>query len=106
MTLTLSSDGFRFRILRDELEGLLAGRAVEHRVSAGPQGLSFAIVPLAGQGDLTVERDGHTIRLLAPRTVLERLRDLGRSKEGVSSVKDGVTVCLQVDLKASVRTAA
>ncbi|HRC27553.1 MAG TPA: hypothetical protein PKX87_09010 [Alphaproteobacteria bacterium] len=106
MTLTLSSDGFRFRILPDELEDLLAGRTVEHRVSAGPQGLSFSIVPVAGEEDLKVEREAHTIRLLAPQTVLERLRDLGRSKEGVSSVKDGVTMCLQVDLKSSVRTAA
>jgi hypothetical protein len=44
--------------------------------------------------------------LFVPRTALESLRGLGRSRDGMAVSQGGVRISLQVDIKAQVKRAA
>ena len=52
---------------------------------------------------MRLEMGGNGFSLSVPRNDLEQLRALGRSREGISILHDGVDVSLQLDLKSAAR---
>lgn len=106
MNLRMDDKGVRFRITPEELSSLLAGRDIDCRLCIGRHSFGYRISPDDTSDEMTVEMAVGGFCLHVPRTVLDSLNGMGRSKEGVFAIQDGVTVSLQVDLKLQARKAA
>lgn len=100
MNVRIDESGVRFRIVPDDLTALLAGQRLEQEVAIGTQSIFYEIVP-ADAGEMALTAQNMRFTLVIPRRALEELRDLGRSKKGISVRQGDADVALQVDLKVS-----
>lgn len=101
MNVRMDEEGVRFRITPEDLEILLRGEEIRHQI------VDFycAILPRE-EGGLSLNAASRGLALCVPILDLERLRDMGRSKNGVSVCQDGIEISLQVDLKSQVQRVA
>lgn len=102
MNVRIDEDSIRFRIIPDDLASLLDGKEIEQHV------IGFTCRITSGlpgkEMDLQMAENGFTLSV--SRAILEQLRDMGRSKEGISIQKSDIEISLQVDLKAQSGKAA
>jgi len=105
MNLRLSENSFRFRVTPEDLDILLQGQGVGQKVFLGKESFEYMISPVLA-GEMNLEIESAKFNLSVPHQVLEELRDLGRSKEGVSVVQGDVGISLQLDIKTQKRKAA
>ena len=103
MNLRISENSVRFRITAEDLEILIQGRNIDQRICMGAVCFSYRISPVSSGMDMRLEMGGNGFSLSVPRNDLEQLRALGRSREGISILHDGVDVSLQLDLKSAAR---
>lgn len=106
MNLRISENKFRFRITPEDLDMLLRGRDVDQRVCIGAHCFTYRISPMAPEKHMTLEMAVAGFCLFVPRATLEELRDLGRSKTGVSVMQGAVDIALELDIKTQMRKAA
>jgi len=106
MNVRIDEDSIRFRIIPADLLNLLDGGEIKQRVGIGARYFECRILPVASARDMELELAGQGFTLSVPRAELERLRDLGRSKDGISVKSGGAEISLQVDLKARAYKAA
>jgi hypothetical protein len=106
MNLRLSENSFRFRITPEDLENLLAGQDIDQRMRIGHHCFAYRITPQCAEPEMTLEMAVSGFCLSVPRYTLEVLRDLGKSKSGVSVNQGGVEISLQVDIKTQMKRAA
>lgn len=106
MNLRISENSFRFRITPEDLDALLRGHDVDQRVCLGAHCFTYRISPVSPEQHMTLEMAVAGFCLFVPRATLEELRDLGRSKEGVSIMQGDVDISLQLDIKTQMRKAA
>lgn len=106
MNVRISQNDFRFRITPQDLEMLLLGRDIDERICIGTDCFAYRISPVTRDRKMEMEMAVSGFCLFVPRETLEVLRDLGRSKEGVSVLQDGVTLSLQIDIKTQMKKAA
>lgn len=106
MNLRMDDKEVRFRITPSELDELLSGREVESSLRIGGHRFGYCISPDGGGDDMTLGMAVGGFSLRVPRNALERLQGLGRSKDGISIMQDGITISLQVDIKLQLRKAA
>lgn len=98
ISLRIDEESIRFRITLDDLEALLDGDSILQRVTAGAAFVESAIVPV-WKGDMNLDLHEARFTLSVPHQTLEQLRDLGRSKNGISVQQGEVEISLQIDLK-------
>ena len=106
MNLRIEENGFRFRITDNDLQSLLQGCDINQHVRVGRQGFSYRIAPVSDKKEMVLEMADSGFCLYVPHKSLECLRDLGRSKEGISVRQDETEISLQVDIKKQLRKAA
>ena len=106
MNLKIAENSFRFRITPKELDALLNGQEIDQRVCLGSHCFAYRVSPFALGQDIELEMAVGGFCLYVPRRDLEDLRDLGRSKGGISSRQGGVELALQVDIKEQMKRAA
>lgn len=106
MNLRISENSFRFRITPEELDKLLCGQDVDQRICIGSHCFTYRISPFSLEKDIKLEMAVAGFCLSVPREALEKLRDLGRSKEGLVVRQGGVDIALQLDIKMKMRQAA
>jgi len=106
MNLRISENDFRFRITPQDLDMLLNGRDIDQRVCVGAHCFGYRISPVTREKTMKLEMAVSGFCLFVPRETLEALRDMGRSKEGVSMQQGDVTLSLQLDIKMQMRKAA
>lgn len=106
MNLKISENNFRFRITQEDLDNLLRGQDIDQRVCLGAHCFTYRISPVTLDREMRLEMAIAGFCLFVPRKILEELRDLGRSKNGISIRQGGVEISLQVDLRAQVKKAA
>lgn len=106
MNLRISEDGFRFRITPEDLDILLRGREIDQRVCLGAHCFTYRIAPVTFEKDMKLEMAVAGFCLSVPQAMLEELRDLGRSKEGLSVMQGDVNIALQLDVKTQMCKAA
>jgi hypothetical protein len=104
MNLRLSENDCRFRITPEDLELLLAGNFIEQCIGLEEQGFILRITPSSLEKNMNLRTDNEGFYLSVPQKTLEDLRDLGRSKDGVSVMQSDVKISLQLDLKLQKRT--
>jgi hypothetical protein len=105
MNVRIDEKSVRFRIAPDELKALLRGDSVSHFLKVGAGQLSYSVLPVR-DGAMTLQVMQSALILSAPLADIERLQNLGRSKEGLVVQQDELNVSLQVDLKMQKRDAA
>lgn len=106
MNLKISENSFRFRITPEDLDNLLRGQDVDQRVCIGAHCFTYRISPVAPDKEMRLTMAVAGFCLSVPRETLERLRDLGRSKSGISVRQGVVDISLQIDIKTQMRRAA
>lgn len=106
MNLRISENNFRFRITPEDLETLLAGREIDQRICLGAHCFTYRIAPVTHEAGMALEMAVGGFCLSVPRGMLTELRDLGRSKEGLSAIQGDVGISLQLDIKTQMRKAA
>ncbi|QQG37303.1 MAG: hypothetical protein HYS17_05960 [Micavibrio aeruginosavorus] len=106
MNLRIAENNFRFRITPQDLERLLRGQDVDQRVCLGAHCFTYRIAP-ERQGDrIKLEMAVGGFCLSVPQSRLMELRDMGRSKEGLTVMQGDVEISLQMDIKTQMRKAA
>lgn len=106
MNLRISENDFRFRITPQDLDMLLNGRDIDQRICLGAHCFGYRISPVTREREMKLEMAVSGFCLLVPRETLEDLRDLGRSKEGISARQGDVAISLQIDIKTQMKKAA
>ncbi len=106
MNLRISENNFRFRITPDDLEALLTGREIDQRICLGAHCFTYRITPVTHEAGMVLEMAVGGFCLSVPQGLLMELRDLGRSKEGLSAIQGDVGLSLQLDVKTQMRKAA
>lgn len=106
MNLRISEEGFRFRVTSEDLSTLLHGREIDQSVCLGAHCFAYRITPVTFEKDMKLEMAIAGFCLYVPQTMLEELRDLGRSKKGLSVMQGDVNIALQLDIKTQMRKSA
>lgn len=112
MNVRITEESVTFKITEEELNILSTGQSIEKTVPIG--GNDFAMVidpdPTEYFADfekaplkLILDRDESCLMLCTSKDQIQRLVDMGRSKEGLRAHVKGLDVFLQVDLKADSR---
>jgi hypothetical protein len=106
MNLHIENKNFGFRITGEELKALLQGHDVEQSICIGNHCFGYRITSARTDSEISLEMAVGGFCLYVPRTVLEQLRDLGRSEHGLTITQGGVDVNLKVGSEISMRRAA
>lgn len=97
-SIRIDKESIRFRISPVELEKLLEGVCIPQSLMTGESIIEYSITPTS-EGKMKLGTREMKLSLVVPRQDLEYLRDMGRSKKGVSVKQGDAEVSLQVDLK-------
>lgn len=112
MNVKITEKSVTFKITEEEMNDLLAGHTLEKKIPIGQSTFSMRIDPNAGdrfedlkEAPLKLVLDGaeSCLMLCVTPEEIQKLSDMGRSREGLSVHADGLDVYLQVDLKADSR---
>lgn len=103
MNLRIAENSFRFRITPVDIDMLLRGQDVDQRICIGAHCFTYRISPVASEKHMTLEMAAAGFCLFVPKATLADLRDLGRSKEGISVKQGDVEISLQLDIKTQMK---
>ncbi len=109
MKVRIEEQDLRFKISEEELNTLLSGQSLSVKIGLAGNPLVVTIDP-QGSGDalepklVLDDEEAHLNLLVSPASVQE-LSDMGRSRDGLQQEIDGLSVSLQVDLRADSRKA-
>lgn len=106
MNLKISENSFRFRITPEDLDTLSSGHDIGQRICVGVNCFACRISPVSVGKEMNLEIVGTGFCLSVPHETLKSLRDMGRSKDGISIRQDGLIISLQVDLKTQMKKVA
>ncbi len=107
MNLKIAENSVTFKITEEELKLLLSGRSLETIVPIA--GNDFAMVIQPSKKDieapliLILDRDESCLQLTTTNAQLQKLMDIGKNREGLSSMLNSLRVSLQVDVRADSR---
>lgn len=112
MNIKITEKSVTFKITEEELNVLSAGQTLEKSVSIC--GNDFAMVIDPNPSDyferfenttlkLILDKDESCLMLCTSKAQIQKLVNMGRSKEGLCAHVDDLDVFLQVDLKADSR---
>lgn len=104
-SIRIDKDSIRFRISPVELEKLLEGESLPQYLMTGGRNIEYSISPTQ-EGKMQLDTHEMKLSLLVPQRDIESLRDMGRSKKGISIRQGSAEVSLQVDLKMQKRDIA
>ncbi len=107
MNVRLKNQNIRFKITQEELEKLLIGDCLHIDLNLLGKNL-IALINPKGLSDimeskLAVDERDIYISLIVPPDHVQKLADMGRSKEGLQQKIGNLTITLQVDLKSDKR---
>lgn len=106
MKLGIGKNSLRFRISAEDFERLICGEKLATALHLGGGDFYTSILPVEGEGRMQAAFADNGISLSVSQGVLSALRDLGRSKEGVSVKQGDTVISLQIDLKTVPRQQA
>ncbi len=110
MNLKIENNGLRFRITESELQTLLTGQALEEITDITGKKLIVMIDPVSSNSEMEAAMMNNTddtfIRMTISPEQLQMLEQKGRSKEGLESRRNELTISLQVDVRSQKRQAA
>ena len=106
MNLRMDGRSFRFRISPEELGRLLVGRDLDESVCIDIHRFGYRIIPAGDAPEMRLAMADGGFCLYVPGPMLEELRGMGRSKEGLKIMQDGIELALQVDIKTQARKVA
>lgn len=113
MNVKISEDSVTFKISEEELKILLSGCALEKKMMLGRGSFVVVIDPEpepffedAAEHPLKLIHDKFEtcLMLCTSRENIQKLFDMGKSRDGLSCHVDGVDVFLQVDVRGDNRT--
>ncbi len=109
MKIRIEEQDIRFKISEDELNTLISGHCLHIKTSFLEQTLITTINP-QGVGKemepkLVLDKREVYLNLLVPSARIQELSDIGKSRSGLQQKIDGLSVSLQVDLRADSRKA-
>lgn len=107
MNVRLENQNIRFKITGEELEKLLRGDCLHIDLNLLDKNL-IALINPKGLADvmeakLAVDEEDIYLSLLVPPDYIQKLANMGRSKEGLQQEIGKLTITLQVDLKSDKR---
>lgn len=112
MNIKITEKSVTFKITEAELNILSTGHALEKAVPIGGNDFAMVIDPDPSEYfenfadaplKLILDKDESCLMLCTSKEQIQKLIDMGRSKEGLAAHVDGLDVFLQVDLKADSR---
>lgn len=112
MNVKITEKSVTFKITEEEMAQLLSGHALMQKVSIGRSNFSMKIDPNTGdlfeefkEASLKVifDQANSCLMLCTTRTEIQKLSDMGRSRDGLSARTGGLNIHLQVDLRADSR---
>ena len=103
MNIRIQQQDLKFKITQTELEELLAGQSVQSSVSFPERDFSVCITPVDAANDIAVSAADDGIVFQTPQSVLQKLQDIGRNREGVHHQYGNISVTLQVDFRGDTR---
>lgn len=106
MDLRIEENRFVFRITPDNLETLLRGREIDHRVCVGSHCFTYRITTLTRKESMSLEMAVAGFCLSVPKDSLQRLRDDVDGPDSLSVTQNGTRVVLSIDAGANLREAA
>lgn len=106
MDLHIEDNRFVFRITPDNLETLLRGRELDHRVCVGAHCFTYRITTLTRKESMRLEMAVAGFCLSVPKDALQRLRDDLDGPDSLTVTQNGTHVVLSVDTGAHLREAA
>jgi hypothetical protein len=106
MDLRIEENRFVFRITPDNLETLLRGREIDHRVCVGSHCFTYRITPLTRKESMALEMAVAGFCLSVPKAALQRLRDDLDGLDTLTATQNGTQIVLSVDAENGLREAA
>ncbi|MGZ9097480.1 MAG: DUF7009 family protein [Micavibrio sp.] len=106
MNLRIAENSFRFRITPADLDMLLKDHDVDLHNYIGAHCFTYRISPRTLEKHMILEVAAAGFCLFVPKATLADLRDLGRSKEGISVRQGDTEISLQLDIKTQIKKAA
>lgn len=112
MNVKISEDSVTFKITEEELNCLLSGTALEHKIPIGSNDFSMVITPKPCEyfedfkeesTKLILDRCESGFMLYTTMDEIDTLLDMGKSREGISTCVNGVHIYLQVDVRKDSR---
>lgn len=112
MNVKITEKSVTFKITEDELNILSTGQPIEKSVPIGGNDFAMVIDPDPAEYfedfkeaplKLILDKDESCLMLCTSKDQIQKLIDMGRSKEGLCAHVNGLDVFLQVDLKADSR---
>lgn len=115
MNVKISEDSVTFKITEEELKTLLSGSVLEKKMMLGRGAFVVVIDPDpepffedAAEHPLKLIHDKFEtcLMLCTSKDNVQRLFDMGRNRDGLHCMADGMDVCLQVDVRGDSRAKA
>ncbi len=112
MNVKIAEDSLTFKISEEELKILLSGTALEKKVMIGHNAFTMAVDPLPHESfddaqekplKLILDRKESCLLLCTSMDDIQKLSDMGKSRDGLSAHIDGLDVFLQVDVRKDSR---
>jgi hypothetical protein len=100
MKLKIGHDNLLFKITEEELVSLDAGKTLHEAINISGNRLIFIIEPSGDKNDIMLDYNYSTIRMIISPASVRRMLEQGRSKEGLNSNQDGLSIALQVDVRS------
>lgn len=113
MNVKISQDSVTFKISEDELHLLMRGRALEQKTLMGSGEFVMVIDPNPQEFyedfrerplKLILDRAESRLMLCTTMDEIQKLSDMGKSRDGLSAHIGGIDVFLQVDVRQDSRT--
>jgi hypothetical protein len=112
MNVKISEDSVTFKISEEELKSLLSGKALEKKMMLG-RGI-FVVVIDPEPEPFFDDATQHPLKLIQDRfetclmfctskEIIQKLFDMGKSRDGLACRADGMNVFLQVDVRGDSR---
>ncbi len=107
MNVRIEEQNLRFKISEEELEKLLGGHCVHAKITLLGKALIVCVNPAGRGGELAsklvLDQSDVYLTLLIPPSSVQELSDMGRSRAGLQQEVDGLSISLQVDVRADSR---
>jgi len=103
MNIKFSSQSVIFKISEVELKQLIGGIPLNETVIVPERKISFLIEPVNSLKDEFSIDENFVVFLRVPEKKLQELENMGKDRDGVCIVQDGLTILLQVDVRSDTR---
>jgi|JI10StandDraft_1071094.scaffolds.fasta_scaffold214182_1 hypothetical protein len=101
MNLKLAANSITCKISSEELQQLEAGDKLHTTLLTHPLVICLTIFQDGGQLHFVANNNGHSIdlTLTIPKEDIALLRTIGRNREGIHFLSDGLELIVQVDIR-------